>query len=272
MGLISVALFFTLITALISAGIIAWAYFIGLTLLYLVGVSPLIVFLLVLNSPKVSQSGRASSLENELPFIVGYLSILAGGGLSLIDTLRQIADLEIFPAASKEAKRILIEIDVFGQDPLSALEHAARFSASRSWADLLGGYTTVLRTGGDYVNFLNLHLKESFNAMSERLRRTVETVGLVAESFLIVTVVLGLTLFTLYLVEALVNGNSGGITNIYFFNYGIVPLLSAGFIWLVDAVAPKWPFTDYRPYKIFALCIPIGLVLFFIPLPIKQYW
>jgi archaeal flagellar protein FlaJ len=271
-GLISVALFTVLVSAIASAGVIIWASRTPYSFLYLVGISPVILFLMVLNAPKLSQSGRSAALENELPFVVGYMSILAGGGLTLIDTLRQISEIEIFPAASKEAKRILIDIDMFGHDPLTALERASRQSASRAWEELLAGYTTVLRTGGDYVNYLNLHLRENFDAMSDKLKRTVDTVGLIAESFLIVTVVLGLTLFTLYLVEALVNNNSSGINNIYFFNYLIVPFIAAGFVWLIDAVAPKWPYNDYRPYKVFLAMIPVGLVVLFAPIPVKFYW
>lgn len=270
-GLISVALFSTVISAIASLGIILWATGTPYTFLYLVGVTPFLVFVLVMNGPRLSKSSRGAALDNELPFVVGYMSILAGGGLSLVDTLRQIADMGIFSAASNEAKRILIDIDVFGRDPITALERAAKYSASRDWAELLTGYTTVLRTGGDYVNYLNLHLKETFDNMTEKIKRTVDTVGLISESFLIVTVVLGMTLFTLYLVEALVNGNAGGISNIYFFSFIVVPVLSAAFIWLMDSFSQKWPYTDYRPYKILLAFVPVGVILFYIPLPLKLF-
>jgi len=270
-GLVSVALFSTAVSAIAALGIIIWATATPFTFLYLVAIVPFLVFLLVMNGPRLSKSSRGAALDNELPFVEGYLSILAGGGLSLVDTLRQIADAGIFSAASKEAKRILIDIDVFGRDPITALERAAKYSASRNWAELLTGYTTVLRTGGDYVNYLNLHLRESFENMAEKIKRTVDTVGLISESFLIVTVVLGMTLFTLYLVEALINGNEGGISNIYFFSFIIVPVLSAAFIWLMDSFGQKWPYTDMRPYKIFLVFIPIGIVLFLIPLPLKLF-
>jgi archaeal flagellar protein FlaJ len=270
-GLVAVALFSTAISAVAALGVIVWAAGTPYSFLYLVGVAPLIVFVLVMNGPGLSRSSRGAALDNELPFVVGYLSILAGGGLSLVDTLRQIADMDVFSAASREAKRVLIDIDVFGRDPISALERAAKYSASRSWAELLTGYTTVLRTGGDYVNYLNLHLKEVFDNRAEKIKRTVDTVGLVAESFLIVTVVLGMTLFTLYLVEALINGNPGGISNIYLFSFIIVPVLSAAFIWLMDAFGQKWPYNDLRPYKVFLAFIPLGVLLFLIPLPLPLY-
>jgi len=50
-----------------------------------------------------------------------------------------------------------------------------------------------------------------------------------------------------------------------------VPALSAVFIWLIDVFAPKWPYNDLRPYKIFLVFIPVGIVIFFTPLPLKFY-
>ena len=150
--------------------------------------SPPFVFIMMLNTPKASASSRASAVDNELPLVVGYMSILAGGGISLIDTLRRIADLSIFPAAAKEAKRILLDIDAFGCDPLTALDRGAKNTPSRPLSDLLSGYTTVLRTGGDYVNFLNINLKESFEARAAKMKRPSRPPAPSAESFLIITV------------------------------------------------------------------------------------
>ena len=270
-GLIAVALFSATMSGIVALGIILWAAFAHYSLFYLVAITPFVVFVLVINGPKVSRSSRGSALDNEMPFLVGYMSVLAGGGLSLIDTLRQISEMSVFQAGAREAKRILIDIDVFGRDPITAMERAAKYSASRDWTELLMGYTTVLRTGGDHVNYLNLHLKETLDKMAEKIKRIVETVGLISESFLIVTVVLGMTLFTLYLVEALVNGNSAGVSNIFLFSFIVVPTLSAAFIWVMDANSQKWPYTDMRPYKIFLAFIPIGVVLFFLPIPLPFF-
>lgn len=270
-GLVAVAIFSAVISEFAALGVVVWAAFSHRPYVYLVALAPVLSFVLVINSPKLSKSTRGSALDNEMPFLVGYMSVLAGGGLSMIETLRQISEMQIFKAGSKEAKRILIDIDIFGRDPITALERAAKFSASRNWTELLAGYTTVLRTGGDYVNYLNLHLKETFDKMAEKIKRTVDTVGLISESFLIITVVLGMTLFTLYLVEALINGNASGISNIFLFSFIVIPALSALFVWLIDSFSMKWPYTDMRPYLIFLAFVPLGIAIFLIPLPLKLY-
>jgi flagellar protein FlaJ len=76
--------------------------------------------------------------------------------LTFLAILRRISRMSIFPAAAYEARRILLDVDVYGLDPVSALEKAAKYSASKPFSELLSGYTTVLRTGGDHVNYLNL--------------------------------------------------------------------------------------------------------------------
>lgn len=270
-GLISVALFWTVISIIATVGVVAYALVAPFLYLLLIVPFPAVVFILILNLPKMSQSNRRNALDNELPFVVGYMSILAGGGMSLIDSFRHISELKIFPAASYEAKRILIDVDVFGKDPLTALDKASKYTPSKAFAQLLTGYTTVLRTGGDYVNYLTLQLKQSFEERAERTKQSVETTGLVAESYLIVTVVLGVTLFTLYLVETIIDGNSTSISSIYLFSYLIIPLLSAGFCWLLDVVQPQWPLADYRAYKIFALFVPVGVVVYLLPIPVQLY-
>src|SRR2546428_4288736 len=63
-GLISVALFSSMLSGVAVLGIIAWAMTTGFTFLYLLALVPLLVFMLIVNGPKVSRSSRASALEN----------------------------------------------------------------------------------------------------------------------------------------------------------------------------------------------------------------
>jgi archaeal flagellar protein FlaJ len=146
-GLISVALFSTFISAVVVAGIAVIAVVRSFPLLLFATPAPVVVLILVLNGPKISQSSRSSRLDDELPFMIGYMSILSGGGLPLMSIIR-ISEMKIFPAAGSEAKRILVDVDYYGYDPISALERAAKYNPNKTFAELLSGYTTVVSTGG----------------------------------------------------------------------------------------------------------------------------
>jgi flagellar protein FlaJ len=84
-------------------------------------------------------------------------------------------------------------------------------------------------------------------------------------------VILGMTLYTLYMIQTLIANNLSGLTNLYFFSFVIVPLISAAFMYLIDAVQPKWPYVDYRPYRYFLFTAPVSIILFFLPIPMSLY-
>ena len=266
-ALVSLALFVVTITSVAAAVLVLAAFLTGFLLLAMAIVAPPIALLLVLNSAKISQSSRSYALENELPFMIGYMEVLAGGGVSPIQTLRRIANMDkILPASSKEAKLILVDTDVFGVDPITALEKAADHNPNKVFAEFLYGYTTVLKTGGNAQAYVNSKLKEIMDARSLKIRRTSETIGTMAEAYITVTAVLGISLFTLYQVQAIVAHSTAGITSLELFAFVIVPLISGVFVWILDGLGTKQPYVDYRPYKLFAIFIPIGAALYFVPL------
>ncbi|HLQ07018.1 MAG TPA: type II secretion system F family protein [Nitrososphaerales archaeon] len=271
-GLVSVALFATVISAVIALigiyvgfGIYKIPYFLGL-----IAVVPL-MFTIVINMPKVSASSRAAAMNIELPFVVGYISVLAGGGVAPLATLRRIASMNLFPASAKEAKRILVEVDVFGQDPISAIERVARWNPSRVFSEFLFGYTAILKSGGNFMAYVQSKLRDIMENKAATVKRSADTTGTMAEAYLTVTVILGMVLYTLYMVQTLVSGNLSGLTNLYFFAFIIVPLISVAFIWLIDSVQPKWPYVDYRPYKYFLYTLPAAAIFFFLPLGLHLY-
>jgi archaeal flagellar protein FlaJ len=271
-GLISVAFFFTVVTAVLAvAGI-----YVGFVMyhipyfLVLIAAVPL-AFLLLINGPRISASSRAASIDTELPFVIGYISVLAGGGVSPLATLRRISELKLFPAAAKEAKRILVEVDVFGQDPITAIETIARWNPSRRFSEFLYGYTAVLKSGGNFMVYVQGKLRDIMENKAAQVKRSADTTGTMAEAYLTVTVILGMVLYTLYMVQTLISHNLSGLYNLYFFSFIIVPLISVAFLWLIDAVQPKWPYVDYRPYRYFLYTAPVAAIFFFLPLGLHLY-
>jgi flagellar protein FlaJ len=271
-GLVSLALFATLLTGILAGlgiyigfGVYHVPYFMSL----LVAVP--LVFVIMINMPKISASSRAAAINIELPFVIGYISVLSGGGVSPLATLRRISTMNLFPASAKEARRVLVEVDVFGQDPISAIESTARWNPSRTFSEFLFGYTAILKGGGNFSAYVQSKLRDVMQSKAASVKRSADTTGTMAEAYLTVTVILGMVLYTLYMVQTLISHDLSGLYNLYFFAFIIVPLISAAFIWLIDAVQPKWPYVDYRPFKSFIYTIPAALIFFFLPLGLHLY-
>jgi len=267
-GLISLAFLSSVIAVVVWVGEFALAIMTRSYILLLSGsalaATPALAFLVVMRAPRISQGSRAASFDNELPFVIGFIVVLAGGGVPPIASIRRIAGMaKIFPAAAREARRILLDIDVFGLDPTTALEKAAKYNPNKAFAEFLFGYTTIVKTGGDLISYLNSKLRDIYDARGQKVKRTSDIVATLAEGYITITAVLGISLFTLYQAQALVSHSSAGIQMLEVFGVLVVPALSGLFVYLIDAVQTKLPYVDYRPYKVFLASVPAGVVLFF---------
>jgi len=271
-GLLSLALFSTAVTAIATVSLALYGMLVlGLVWFLFLPIAVPMTFIIVVNLPKASASARAAAIDTELPFVLGYMSVLAGGGVAPIETLRRVSKMDALPASSKEAKRLLLQTDVFGADPISAMEVEAKQNPSRYWSEFLEGYTAVLKSGGSFETYIQVKLRDLVATRGAANRRSSDFTGTLAEAYLTITVVLGMTLYTLYMVQTMISHDLSGLNNLYFFAYLIVPLISAAFVYLLDSVQMRWPYIDYRPYKAFGIMIPIAAVIFFVPLPLPIY-
>jgi flagellar protein FlaJ len=237
-------------------------------------VLPGMVFGMGVFYPKVAAGGRASALDDELPFVIGYVTVLASGGVSPIMTLKRLSRVKLYPKAAIEAKRVLMDIEIFAADPITALEKASRYNPNKVWADFFGGYTSVLKTGGDTVDYMQNKLRDVFAYRALKVKTAAETIGTFAESYISVAVILGIGLFVLFAVEAILGSasgagsGSGGITNIVLLTTVFNPLISMVFIYIAHSVQPKEPFNYLKPYYVFAASVPIIPVAVLLPVHI----
>ncbi|MHB2035678.1 MAG: type II secretion system F family protein [Nitrososphaerales archaeon] len=288
-GLISLSILFTIISVpLVIAGIVLLARAgLGIISIALVAVLAL-PLVLTINLPKISASSRASALENELPYLVGYITVLAGGGISPFVTIKRLSKADaIFPAAAKEARRILLDIEIFGMDAISALDRVTKTNPNKMFTDFIGGYVAVLRTGGDALSYLESKLREVFSYSEAKVKRGSEFIGTMAEAYIIVTVVMGISLTILWSTQNLLGGvTTGGVgglggegrgpqsidpTLIVMFSLLFVPVISVIFIVVIGSAQTREPFSFDRPFYVLLACLPIVAVCYFVPFGLPQY-
>ncbi|MFI5421261.1 MAG: type II secretion system F family protein, partial [Nitrososphaerales archaeon] len=286
-ALISLGLFISLLS--IAPAVIGAVILIedGLSLFAIAMVAvPVLPFVIVISLPKISAGSRGQALDNELPYLIGYITVLAGGGISPFTTLKRISKADyLFPAAAKEARRILMDIEIFGLDALSALERASRNTPNKTWSDFIGGYVAVLKTGGEAISYLEAKLREIFNRSESKVRSGSEFIGTMAEAYIITTVVMGISLVILWATQNLLGGiTTGGAgqlggagqtidpTLIVLFSAMFVPVISLIFIVVIGSAQIKEPFTFEKPFWILFACLPIAVLTYFVPfLGLPQY-
>jgi len=211
--------------------------------------------------PMSKASDRASGLEREMPFAAAYISVMASGGIAPYTSFKRLSEVELMPAMRGEAREIIKDVEIFGRDPLSALEVAAKKNPLDIFRDFLSGYASTVIIGGDIGHFLERKAEEIFKTRALRVKAAAERLGMLLETFIIVMVMMSLCFYILFSVDSIYSVGVTLYSGIILYTYLFTPLLSLMFIYLAHSMQPKTPITDMRPYKVYGICGVIGVIL-----------
>ncbi|MGD0494465.1 MAG: type II secretion system F family protein [Candidatus Bathyarchaeia archaeon] len=225
---------------------------------------PLFVMIGFFLVPMSRAGERAANLEREMPFASSYISVMASGGIAPYSSFKRLSEVELLPGMKSEAREIIKDVEIFGIDPLTAIENAAKKNPLDIFKDFLSGYASTVIIGGDIGHFLERKAEDIFKARALRVRAAAERLGMLLETFIIVNVMMSLCFYIMFSVENIGGGVGGGgsTSMIILYTYVLSPMLSMMFIYLAHSMQPKTPVTEMRPYKVFGLCGIIGAVLF----------
>jgi len=264
---ISLMFFISILTVPVSivAGITALLFGI-LPLLILVPL-PLFVIAGFIVIPMNNASDRSSSLEREMPFAAAYISVMSSGGIAPYTSFKRLTQVNLMPAMNKEARDIIKDVEIFGVDPLSALDIASKKTPLDIFKEFLGGYASTVIIGGDIGHYLERKAEDIFRTRALRVKAAAERLGMLLETFIIVMVMMSLCFYILFAVNGIQSGANASTdlsqySGILMYTYIFTPMLSMLFVYLAHSMQPKTPIVDMRPYKVFALSSVIAIIIF----------
>ncbi len=210
----------------------------------------------------LSRAGeRAANLEREMPFAAAYISVMASGGIAPYTSFKRLAEVELMPAMRSEAREIIKDVEIFGIDPLTAIETAAKRNPLDIFKDFLAGYASTVIIGGDIGHFLERKAEDIFKTRAMRVKAAAERLGMLLETFIIVMVLMSLCFYILFSVESIYSVGISMYSGIILYTYLFTPMLSLMFIYLAHSMQPKTPVVDMRPYTVFGICSLVGIIV-----------
>jgi archaeal flagellar protein FlaJ len=248
----------TLPVSVISLVLIYFTQFVPLILLVPMPIYVMIGFMII---PSSRASERAAALEREMPFAATYVTVMASGGIPPYMSFKRLTEVELLPATRKESRGLIRDVEIFGVDPLSALEKAAKNNPLDIFRDFLSGYASTVIIGGDVIHFLETKAQEIFKSGSMQVKAAAERMGMLLETFIIVMVLMSLCFYILFSVESIYSTGMDMGANVIMYTYVFTPLLSVVFIWMSHSMQPKSPISEMRPYKVYVVSLVVGVVI-----------
>ena len=259
---VSLMFFTAVLTLPVSIVCIVFLYFyLFIPIVFLVPL-PFYIMIGFLLIPMSRAGERASNLEREMPFASAYISVMASGGIAPYTSFKRLSEVELMPAMKSEAREIIKDVEIFGIDPLTAIENAAKKNPLDVFKDFLSGYASTVIIGGDIGHFLERKAEDIFKTRALRVKAAAERLGMLLETFIIVMVLMSLCFYILFSVESIYSTGMGMGSSILLYTYLFTPMLSLMFIYLAHSMQPKTPVVEMRPYKVYGVCSIIAITLF----------
>ncbi|AFS82979.1 type II secretion system F family protein [Candidatus Nitrosopumilus sediminis] len=153
-----------------------------------------LVSVLIFAYPKIQQSSlskeRKKKVEEELPSFVIFSSVLQNVGVGLYDSFQLFSQTGLFKSIGKEALLLKRNVDQFGISQMEALEELGRTHKSDQFKNLLLGYTSIWRSGGDLSLYLESRAEEFFTNLKDRYQAYTNSVGTIVEVLVTLLIIL----------------------------------------------------------------------------------
>ena len=183
-------------------------------------------------------------LEDELPFITGYMAILTSAGVSPEKIFYSLSNLSVPLTVSLEAKNVVRDVNLFGLDIISALEGTSKRTPSERFREMLEGFISTIHSGGNLAAYLREKSRQYMKLKRISLRKFSDTLSILSEFYVTLLVTGPLLLIIMLAVMAMLGGGSLGMLSpdllLSLLTYLGIPLGSIMFLIILDAVSPKW--------------------------------
>jgi flagellar protein FlaJ len=194
-------------------------------------------FIAFLIYPKIINSSRKSRIDTMLPYAVHYMSAMSGAGVIPVDIFSSLAKNKIYGEAVVEAAYIVRDIKILGRDLVSAMKNVAATTPSYRLQEFLQGAITIVSSGGDLETYFKIKA-EQFVVENQRIQREfLETLGLLAETY--VTAFVAGPLFLIVMISVMTIMGGMNILILYLLIYLVIPVGAIVFVIMINSMTPE---------------------------------
>jgi archaeal flagellar protein FlaJ len=200
--------------------------------------TPLLFFALR-GMPASTAKKRGREIDRRISVAMNFMSAMSSADVNIDQIFAELGrQRKIYGQVAEEAAWITRDTELLGVDILTAIKEGATRSPSKRFQDFLQGVVTTATSGGQLKPYF-LIKAEQYEAENKLagLQRT-ETMGLMAEVFVIGVVAFPLFLVIILAIFAVIGGNGAFVLTLLWAIVAVlIPFSEVGFIVAMNAFA-----------------------------------
>jgi flagellar protein FlaJ len=231
-------------------------------MILIITLPPVITLVVGALIPKTIASNKISGLKNEIPYASMYLSVMTSGGLTPYASLLRLRNTELLPKLKSEIGRIERIILSTGMDPVSAMAKATKAVGLKEYKELLLGYASTMRTGGDVLHYLFSQTESMFKKMALRIKAMGEHMAMLMEGYTIIAILGALGIYMIFIVSlSFPQFRALDPEMFFFFSFALLPGVSIAFLYFADTLQINYPISQWKAYLILGAALPASLLV-----------
>lgn len=196
---------------------------------------PVMTYFVLLGSPGSKAKSRGRDIDKRIAAAMSFISAMASADVNIDVIFKELSRQKVYGEISQEAAWITRDTELLGSDILTAIKRAAKRSPSSKFQDFLQGVVTTSTSGGQLKPYFLLKAEEYQKENKLELKSQMETLGMLAESFVTVVVAFPLFLVLILAIMAIVGGGDPGfmVIMLYLIVLMMIPVSQFGFVFVI---------------------------------------
>jgi flagellar protein FlaJ len=197
-------------------------------------------FLVLKSVPGSKASSRGKNIDRRISAAMSFVSAMASADVNIDQIFKELSKQKIYGDVAEEAAWITRDTELLGVDILTAIKNGAARTPSKRFQDFLQGVVTTATSGGQLKPYFLVKAEQYERENKLESLQRVETMGLLAETFVTVVVAFPLFLVIIIAIFAIIGGSGGFMIEILWGIVGaMIPVSQFGFIFFMYSLAQE---------------------------------
>jgi len=188
--------------------------------------------------PGIVAGTRRGNIDANLPYAINYITSMSTAGITPDEVFRLLGDSPIYGECAIEARYIAREVDIFGRDLLEAIRIVSLSTPSQRMKDFLQGAMASISSGGNLTEYFRAKSDQYALENQQTQKRFLDTLALIAESYVTVMVAGVLFLIILQAIMSVMSGDKRPLF-LYIVIYMMIPFGSIMFALMISLMTPE---------------------------------
>jgi flagellar protein FlaJ len=180
--------------------------------------------------PGLKASNRKLPIENNMPYISSFLTLLSSSNVPPSIIFRSVARIDTLSEVRQEFSNIVRDVEIFGTDLMNSILENAKYTPSEKLREILIGYVATVRTGGSPTDYLKIQTENITKERMSKLDVMLESLSAIAEIYILILVAMPLLFVVLFATLGMI-GSGGTELNpglfLYLLTYAGIPIIGA---------------------------------------------